>query len=58
LRRYVGAFSRYHFFARGVCVITPIDKQIAQELGVRAEQVATAVALLDDGATVPFIAHA
>jgi uncharacterized protein len=45
------------FFARGVCVTTPIDKQIAQELGVRAEQVAAAVALLDDGATVPFIAR-
>ena len=36
---------------------TSIDKQIAQEIGVRAEQVAAAVALLDDGATVPFIAR-
>src|SRR6266849_1273268 len=44
-------------FARGVCVTTPIDKQIAQELGVRPEQVAAAVALLDDGATVPFVAR-
>src|SRR5260370_42169320 len=44
-------------FARGVCVTTPIDKQIAQELGVRPEQVAAAVALVDDGATVPFVAR-
>ena len=36
---------------------TSIDRQIAQELGVRAEQVAAAVALLDEGATVPFIAR-
>ena len=40
----------------GVCVTTSIDRQIAQELAVREEQVAAAVALLDDGATVPFIA--
>jgi Transcriptional accessory protein len=31
--------------------------QLAQELGVRPAQVAAAVALLDDGATVPFIAR-
>src|SRR5271155_5192037 len=42
---------------RGVCVTTSIDRQIAQELGVRAEQVAATVALLDEGATVPFIAR-
>ncbi len=36
---------------------TAIDLQIAQELGVRAEQVAAAVALLDGGSTVPFIAR-
>jgi protein Tex len=40
---------------------TAVDRQItqkiAEELGVRAEQVAAAVALLDDGATVPFIAR-
>ena len=41
----------------GVCVTTSIDLQIAQELAVREEQVAAAVALLDDGATVPFIAR-
>ena len=41
----------------GVCVTTSIDRRIAQELAVREEQVAAAVALLDDGATVPFIAR-
>src|SRR5262245_23743064 len=34
-----------------------IDQRIAQELGVREEQVAAAVALLDGGATVPVIAR-
>lgn len=34
-----------------------IVKQIASELAVRPEQVAATVALLDDGATVPFIAR-
>ena len=34
-----------------------IDRQIAKELGVREDQVAAAVALLDGGATVPFIAR-
>jgi protein Tex len=38
-------------------VTTSIDQRIAQELGVAAEQVAAAVALLDGGATVPFIAR-
>jgi protein Tex len=37
--------------------MTSIDQRIAQELGVREEQVAAAVALLDGGATVPFIAR-
>src|SRR5690348_17833959 len=44
---------------------TPVEQQIAQkiaqqiagELGVRAEQVAATVELLDGGATVPFIAR-
>jgi uncharacterized protein len=44
---------------------TPIDQQLAQkiaqqiadELGVRAQQVAAAVELLDGGATVPFVAR-
>ena len=36
---------------------TSIDRQIARELRVREEQVAAAVALIDGGATVPFIAR-
>jgi uncharacterized protein len=35
----------------------PIDLRIAAELGVRAQQVAAAIALLDSGATVPFVAR-
>jgi protein Tex len=34
-----------------------IDQRIADELGVRAEQVTAAVGLLDEGATVPFISR-
>ena len=34
-----------------------ISQRIADELGVRDNQVASAVALLDGGATVPFIAR-
>ncbi|MFN3593219.1 MAG: Tex family protein [Thiobacillaceae bacterium] len=34
-----------------------IAERIAQELGVQTRQVAAAIALLDDGATVPFIAR-
>ena len=37
--------------------MTSIDQQIARELGVRDAQVSAAVALLDGGATVPFIAR-
>ena len=36
---------------------TSIHRQIAKELGVREQQVEAAVALLDGGATVPFIAR-
>jgi uncharacterized protein len=35
----------------------PVSRQIAEELGVREEQVTAAVDLLDGGATVPFIAR-
>src|SRR5215475_11093781 len=35
----------------------PIDLRIAEELGVRAHQVAAAISLLDSGATVPFVAR-
>ena len=34
-----------------------VHQQIAQELGVREQQVEAAVTLLDGGATVPFIAR-
>ncbi len=38
-------------------MLNPIESRIAQELNVHANQVAAAVALLDDGATVPFISR-
>jgi uncharacterized protein len=38
-------------------MLPPIEHRIAAELGVRPQQVAAAVQLLDDGATVPFIAR-
>ena len=34
-----------------------INQQIARELAVNPQQVTAAIALLDDGATVPFIAR-
>ncbi|HJD50937.1 MAG TPA: RNA-binding transcriptional accessory protein, partial [Candidatus Rothia avistercoris] len=37
--------------------LPPIEERIAVELGARADQVRSAIALLDDGATVPFIAR-
>ncbi|WP_371322588.1 Tex family protein [Dechloromonas sp. ZY10] len=38
-------------------MLAPIEHRIALELGVRPPQVTAAVALLDEGATVPFIAR-
>jgi uncharacterized protein len=38
-------------------MLPSIEERLAAELGVRAQQVAVAVELLDDGATVPFIAR-
>lgn len=38
-------------------MLPPIEHRIAAELGVQPRQVQAAVALLDDGATVPFIAR-
>src|SRR4030088_224873 len=35
----------------------PIKLRIAEELGVREQQVAAAISLLDGGATVPFVAR-
>jgi len=34
-----------------------INKQIATEMNVRPQQIAVAIALMDEGATVPFIAR-
>ena len=34
-----------------------INSRIAEELGVRPQQVEAAVALLDEGSTVPFISR-
>jgi len=38
-------------------MLVPIENRIADELGVSTHQVASAARLLDDGATVPFIAR-
>jgi len=38
-------------------MFNPIENRIAQELNVHPNQVAAAVALLDNGATVPFVAR-
>ena len=38
-------------------MLPPIEQRIASELGVRPAQVNAAIALLDEGATVPFIAR-
>src|SRR5690348_16295949 len=43
------------FLGRGR--VANINRQIAQELGVREEQIAATVELLDGGATVPFVAR-
>ena len=38
-------------------MLPPIADRIAQELDVRAAQINAAIALMDEGATVPFIAR-
>jgi uncharacterized protein len=38
-------------------VTTPVEQRIAEELEVQQWQVAAAIGLLDDGATVPFVAR-
>lgn len=60
-----GFFSDDRSFARLVfrssvgsfLYMDSINNRIAEELGVRPQQVAAAVALLDEGSTVPFIAR-
>jgi len=37
--------------------VANINRQIAQELGVREEQISATVESLDGGATVPFVAR-
>ena len=37
--------------------MTPIAEQIAKELDVKTSQINAAINLLDEGATVPFIAR-
>ncbi|MBS9479047.1 Tex family protein [Ancylobacter radicis] len=43
--------------AETAAIAARIIRQIAGEIGARAEQAAAAIALLDEGATVPFIAR-
>ncbi|TSE00139.1 RNA-binding transcriptional accessory protein [Skermania sp. ID1734] len=43
--------------AGSVCAVKSVEQRLAEELNVRPEQVAAAVALLDAGSTVPFIAR-
>ena len=52
-----GGLTRKRFPTVTMPVPVPVDRRIAGELGVREAQVASAVALLDAGATVPFIAR-
>ena len=37
--------------------MSPINLRIAEQLGVREQQIAAAISLLDGGATVPFVAR-
>src|SRR5437016_3518344 len=43
--------------ASGSYLVANINRKIAEELGVREQQVEATVALLDGGATVPFVAR-
>jgi protein Tex len=55
-RRPRGRQIRPRWLQEGFRVVN-IHRQIAQELGVREQQVEATVALLDGGATVPFVAR-
>ena len=45
------------FLNSGPSMLLPIEQRIAAELGVQPRQVIAAVQLLDEGATVPFVAR-
>lgn len=49
--------ARLAFISLSGGFMDSINNRIAEELGVRPQQVAAAVALLDEGSTVPFIAR-
>ena len=49
--------SYFHTVSRSPVLLPPIAHRIAAELSARSHQVEAAVALLDEGATVPFIAR-
>src|SRR2546429_7143395 len=51
-----GRFTCRPGFGKDLAVAN-INRQIAQELGVREEQISATVGLLDGGATVPFVAR-
>src|SRR5499427_6563533 len=55
LERLLRQFHRDLDNSRGS--MKPINLRIAEALGVRAQQVAAAISLLDGGATVPFVAR-
>src|SRR5262249_16878011 len=57
LLRNISSMAHMKVLAEGASVKTSIEGRIAQELGVREAQVTAAAALLDDGATVPFVAR-
>ncbi len=56
-----GTFSgnEYHliFVFSGRIMVSAIERRLSEELGISMKQVAAAVLLLDEGATVPFIAR-
>ena len=51
-----GRFTRRPGFGKDLAVAN-INRQIAEELGVREQQISATVELLDGGATVPFVAR-
>ena len=52
--------SEYHhgfYFVRRTAMLASIEQRLAGELAVSVHQVQAAIALMDEGATVPFIAR-